>query len=134
MLSDGDGGGIGMLSERLTLFGCCAPLVGRYCRYRGSSLECPAFGVLDTFILHCYGMCYRCFAVRSVILFKLYWHKLTTLNYITKLIMFHMIVLLHETMLPRKTTSCSRYLRDLFSCFDKILDYLKLQTSRVVDS
>ena len=40
---------------------------------------------------------------------------------------FHIIVLSDGTILPRKTTSCSRVLRD-FSSFDKMFVHLTLQT------
>ena len=51
--------------------------------------------------------------IKLFILFRLYWHKLKTLKYIKNFIMFNIIVLLHGTILPRKTTSCSR---DLIKC------------------
>ena len=53
---------------------------------------------------------------RLLILFRLYWHKLKTVNYITKFIMFS-----HNCVdTPRKTTSCSQVFI-YFSIFDKIL-------------
>ena len=52
--------------------------------------------------------------VRFLNLIRLYWHKLKTLNYITKLIMFSHNCVVTRNYFTRKTSSCSRVLRDLF--------------------
>ena len=69
--------------------------------------------------------------MQSVILFRFYWYKWKLWTIWQSWFCFHIFVLLHGTILPPKTTSCSRDLSN-FSIFDKMIVRLKFQTCLIL--
>ena len=74
----------------------------------------------------------RTLTIEGIVLFRLYWHKLKTLNYITKLLMFSHNCVVTWNYVTAKNNFMLTGFEIFFSSFDEMFVHLKLQKIQAI--